>query len=404
MPVNIRIVDAQLGYKDLDDEYVTDSWLIDQYVGNLLFGWGRNATGTIGIGNTIDYSSPMQVGNLVNWKQVSGGTGSTLAIKTDGTLWSWGSNYYGETAQGNNTSLSTPLIVGSLNNWRQINVGGGFVGATKTDGTLWMWGFGGFGQLGQNNTINYSSPVQIGSLVPWRQVSCGQNATSAIKLDGTLWAWGNNSIGQLGDGTVTNRSLPVQIGLDTTWKQVVCGYGITAADIEHHVAITTDGKLWAWGYNNNGQLGLGDTANRTTPVQVGTLTNWKKISDDLGRSTFAIKTDGTLWAWGLNSSGQLGIGNRINYSSPVQVGTLTNWKQISNKGETVMAIKTDGTLWGWGFNSSGQLGIGNTVSYSSPIQVGSLTSWKQVGCDKITIEFGASVSRDSVSAITYREI
>jgi alpha-tubulin suppressor-like RCC1 family protein len=404
MTVNIRIVDAQLGVKDLDDEYVTDAWLIDQHVGNALFGWGRNAGGTIGIGNTIDYSSPMQVDNSVNWKQVSGATGATLAVKTDGTLWAWGQNTYGELGQGNSTSLSTPLKVGSLNNWQQVNVGGGFVGAIKTDGTLWMWGYGGFGQIGIGNTISYSSPVQVGSVVPWRQVSCGQNSTSAIKSDGTLWTWGNNNIGQLGDGTVTNRSLPVQIGLGTTWQQVVCGYGIVSADGEHNVAITTDGKLWAWGYNNNGQLGLGDTSNRTTPVQVGTLTNWKRISDDHGRSTFAIKTDGTLWSWGLNTSGQLGIGNRINYNSPVQVGALTNWKQISNKGETVMGIKTDGTLWGWGNNSSGQLGIGNTVSYSSPIQVGSLTFWKQVNCNKITIEFGFNASRDSTLAITYREI
>jgi len=127
-----------------------------------------------------------------------------------------------------------------------------------------------------------------------------------------------------------------------------------------------------------GQLGLGDTTNISSPVQVGTLTNWKQVSAGSGY-TFCIKTDGTLWTWGFNNYGQLGLGNTTNRSSPVQVGSLTNWKQVSQgtNASHTGAVKTDGTLWTWGFNNLGQLGLGDSNNRSSPVQVGSLTNFKQ---------------------------
>ena len=141
-----------------------------------------------------------------------------------------------------------------------------------------------------------------------------------------------------------------------------------------------DGNLYAWGWNSYGQLGI-NTASTTvyysSPVQVGSLTNWKQVSGGYYHTT-AIKTDGTLWTWGYNAYGQLGNGTTTNYSSPIQVGPLTNWKQVAGGQHHTAAIKTDGTLWTWGYNISGQLGNGNVGYYSSPIQVGSLTNWKQV--------------------------
>ena len=383
MTVNIRIPDAQLGDKDLDDEYITDAWLVDQYVGNVLFSCGYNYSGQLGLGDNTSRSVMTQVGSLINWKQISCGYQSTVAIKTDGTLWGWGSNRNGEV--GNNTLISynSPVLAGGGSTWKQVSIGGGFVDAVKTDGTLWEWGY----------PSSTASPVQVGSDNKWKQVSAGQNTKMAIKTEGTLWGWGNNAQGALGLGDTTNRGTPTKVGNNTDWKQVVCGYGTTVGAEDYTMAITTDGKLYAWGYNPQGQLGLGNTVNYSSPVQVGGLTNWKRLSDEVGHSSFAIKTDGTLWAWGLNSSGQLGLGNTVNYSSPVQIGSLTNWKQIANKGGVTTAIKTDGTLWAWGNNSSGQLGLGNTVNYSSPVQVGTLTYWKQTSSDT-----------RNIGAITYREI
>jgi len=134
-------------------------------------------------------------------------------------------------------------------------------------------------------------------------------------------------------------------------------------------------KLYSWGGNAQGQLGLNDTINRSSPVQVGALTTWATVS--AGSAAVAVKTDGTLWSWGQNAAGQLGLNDTVLRSSPVQVGALTAWFQVDNGGAHTVAIKTDGTLWSWGQNASGQLGLNDIVSRSSPVQVGALTTWFQ---------------------------
>jgi len=197
--------------------------------------------------------------------------------------------------------------------------------AVKTDGTLWSWGRNNYGYLGHNNTTDLSSPVQVGSLTDWDTVEAGPESSMAIKTNGTLWAWGVNGAGNLGDGSTTQRNSPVQIGALTTWDQV-------APASYHTLAVKTDGTLWAWGtHSPHGELGTGATygGNRSSPVQVGALTTWSKVAV-ANHWSHAIKTDGTLWAWGKNDTGQLGLGSTTYYSSPVQVGSLTTWLNISS--------------------------------------------------------------------------
>ena len=157
----------------------------------------------------------------------------------------------------------------------------------------------------------------------------------------------------------------------TTWKSVSI-QGTTT------IAVKTDGTLWGWGSSADGVFGTGTTVNYSSPIQIGwSLTTWSQAT--LGSHfVLAIKTDGSLWAWGLNANGQLGIGTNVTTSSPVQVGSGTNWMQISAQGAVSSALKTDGTLWAWGSNNVGQLGQGDTTVRSSPVQVGLLTSWRQV--------------------------
>jgi alpha-tubulin suppressor-like RCC1 family protein len=189
-----------------------------------------------------------------------------------------------------------------------------------------------------------------------------------------LWSWGYNNSGQLGDGTIVNKSSPVTTaGGGTNWKQVAGGYFHTAA-------IKTDGTLWTWGYNSSGQLGDNTTVNKSRPVTTaGGGTNWKQVAGG-SYHTAAIKTDGTLWTWGYNGYGQLGDGTNVNKSSPVTTaGGGTNWKQVSSGDYHTAAIKTDGTLWTCGYNSYGRLGDGTTANKNSPVTTaGGGTNWKQV--------------------------
>lgn len=342
-----------------------------------LYAWGANTYGQLGLGNTTAYSSPKQVGTLSNWLTLAAAAYCSYGIKADGTLWAWGYNNNGQLGLGNTTNYSSPKQVGALTNWLQIAAGyyNGAALAIKKDGTLWAWGRNQEGELGLGNIIYYSSPKQVGSLTNWAVVAIKAASVWAIKTDGTLWSWGKNSSGQLGLGNTTAYSSPKQVGALTNWLRLTSGgyqSGWSAA------AIKTDGTLWMWGRGNFGILGLGNTTYYSSPKQVGALTNWAYV--DHGRwHTIASKTDGTLWSWGRNESGQLGLNNTTYYSSPKQIGSNTNWLKPGGLGyDASFALKTDGTLWVWGQNNFGQLGLGTLTVYSSPKQVGSGTGWRQV--------------------------
>jgi alpha-tubulin suppressor-like RCC1 family protein len=342
-----------------------------------LFGWGRNVNGQLGLNNTIDYSSPKQVGALTTWLKIAGGFYISSAIKADGTLWTWGKNNIGQLGLSNTTYRSSPVQVGALTNWAEIGMGYQHTVAVKTDGTLWVWGDNNSGQLGLGNTTNYSSPKQVGSLANWSRVAASAFSTMAVKTNGTLWAWGDGAQFQTGLGSETDYSSPKQVGSDTNWSKI---YGSGNGVNQNYVGLKTDGTFWVWGNNGNGQLGLGDTTNRSSPVQVGSAT-WIYAASG-GSSMVAIKSDGTIWSVGNNNLGQLGLGNTTNYSSQKQIGALTNWSSVASTGENAfVSIKTNGTLWGWGYGSFGQLGQSNTTNYSSPVQVGSNTNWAVVSGD-----------------------
>jgi alpha-tubulin suppressor-like RCC1 family protein len=362
-----------------------------------LYSWGDNSYGQLGLEDTVARSSPVQVGALNTWVTVAAMRGASGAIKKDGTLWTWGANSAGQLGLGDASGFnrSSPVQVGALTTWSKLSAGsydngaGSHFLAVKTDGTMWAWGQNTKGQLGQNDTDSRSSPVQIGALTGWAEVAAGVFSSLAVKTNGTLWSWGQNEQGQLGLGTANppngdDRSSPVQIGALTTWSKV-------AMSRLYAAAIKTNGTLWMWGLNTNAQLGLGDTVSRSSPVQVGALTTWAAVSVTTV-STFAVKTDGTMWAWGYNGQGRLGLnissGSR---SSPVQIGALTDWSKVSANvrqaspyGGVCLAIKTDGTLWSWGNNISGVLGLGDAAVRSSPVQVGSLTTWANISAGNAT--------------------
>lgn len=302
------------------------------------------------------------------WQQVSAGSGFSIGLKTDGTLWAWGYNFYGQLGIGNTTNQIVPVQVGSSNDWQMVSAGNNHVHAIKTDGTLWGWGFNGNGQLGTGGYGQFLSPIQIGTDNDWQFISAGMVFSMAIKTDGTLWGWGENASGQVGVPGPLLYLTPQQVGTATNWQTV------SARNSTHTLAIKADGTLWAWGENSVGQLGTGDNSNRYSPAQIGTATDWQAVNASYYCS-HAIKTDGTLWSWGSNDDGQLGIGNNTDSNIPVQEITLaTDWQSVSGGQTQCQATKTDNTLWFWGFGITGD---GSTVT-NTPEQVGTGNNWQLV--------------------------
>jgi hypothetical protein len=366
------------GEGDLENYFITEYWLIDQYVGDTLWTWGQGTAAQLGDNTVTAKSTPVTTfAGGTNWKQVAGGSSYTAAIKTDGTLWTWGDNGSGRLGDNTSTTRSTPVTTfAGGTNWKQVAGGNDHTAAIKTDGTLWTWGAGRTnGRLGVNDTTARNTPVTtFAGGTNWKQVACGQNHTAAIKTDGTLWTWGLNSSGQLGDNTTTDRSTPVTtFAGGANWKQVAGGGGHTAA-------IKTDGTLWTWGDGTSGQLGGNTATAKSTPVTTfAGGTNWKQVSSGSNHCA-AIKTDGTLWTWGEGTNGQLGDNTATTKSTPVTTfAGGTNWKQVASGTQYTAAIKTDGTLWTWGINVNGHLGNNTTISRSTPVTTfAGGTNWKQV--------------------------
>jgi trimeric autotransporter adhesin len=329
-----------------------------------LWAWGANANGQLGDGTTTPQTKPIQIGLQKNWKTTAVGAGFSLAIKTDGTLWAWGTNRFGELGSGNPTAQdqNTPIQIGTDTNWLNITANYETASATKTNGTLWAWGFDYFGGLGVEKNTNPRIPTQIGRDTNWKIALLGRGHTIALKTDGTLWSWGNNSNGALGNGGYETNNKPTQIGADTHWKSISTLGG-------HNLALKTEGTLWAWGWNNNGQIGNNTTIEpQNTPLQIGSDTNWQAISAGYQHSN-AIKTDGTLWTWGLNFYGQLGTDDTLDRAKPTQIGKDKKWKTLSSASIYTYATSTDNSFYAWGGNLEGIIGNGNTKNLLHPTPI-----------------------------------
>ena len=206
----------------------------------------------------------------------------------------------------------------------------------------------------------------------WESVSVGERHVIAIQTDGTLWGWGHNgTTGKVGNNSTIPVESPVQISTATDWREIYAG-------TFHSFAIKNNGTLWSWGSNSKGNLGIGSTALYSlVPVQVGT-SQWKMVKAGSHHSV-GIKLDGTLWAWGGNEDATVGDDTFLDRAVPVLISSNTNWKMVSCNLTRNIAVKTDGTIWVWGMNSPnlGVPGMLSDVPYIKvPSQVGTDTDWK----------------------------
>jgi len=279
------------------------------------------------------------------------------------------------TQDGGKTDTCAVTVNVGITDWAVVSAGDYHTMALKRDGSLWATGginrdYGSaLGTGGARGTFG-----QVGTDTDWVDVSAGGAHTMGIKRDGSLWAWGSNTGGLLGiGGGASEQSTPVKLedtDLTVGWARVSAGYS-------HTMALGNDGSLWAWGSNLFGGLGLGDTTRRSFPTRVGDDTDWAVVSAG-GSYTVALKRDGSLWAWGYNGRCELGLGDTTNRNDPTRVGTNTDWAVVSAGYDHTMAIKADGSLWAWGYNGSGRLGLGDTTNRNVPTRVGAATDWTAV--------------------------
>lgn len=295
--------------------------------GACVHSWGTNSDGQLGVGTTGGYSGePGKVDGLSNLTAVTGGITNGYALRNDGTVWSWGTNGLQQLGNGTEWGLSSvPVRVGSLTNIRQVASGGYSAYALDNNNKLWAWGYNGNGELGDGSTTVRTAPVAVNIPADVQQVAAGYLTTYALRANGTVWAWGANG-GSLGNGAYGTGcdTMPVGAGCRAVTPIQVPGLtGVVSIATSYNAAfaVKSDGTVWTWGFNAEGELGIGTAGGpacydnplatncmKLSPVQIPGLTGVSKIVTGGTTATYALMADGTVQSWGFNASGQLGNG------------------------------------------------------------------------------------------------
>jgi alpha-tubulin suppressor-like RCC1 family protein len=365
-----------------------------------IYGWGSGFNGELNSSIHSSYPNVIEFGNNLTWTSVKAGKDFTLALKSNGSLWACGINQYGQLGFGYTNNYQNSFNqIGVDTDWVKIFTGTHQNYAIKSNGTLWSWGDGTEGELGVGTTVPHYYPIQVGFSSDWKEISAGGHHILGLKNDGKLWAWGNNSNGQLGNGSYSQQNSPILISIES--------FKAIAAGSEHSIVIKSDGTLWATGYNLFGNLGIGSLAiNSNVFVQVGTESNWSNVACT-GSFTIALKTDGTLWGWGENYNGQLGNGTYDITNVPVQIGNDNDWVTIQTGEKHSIAVKSNQSIWSWGDNSYGQMGNGLTssITYNTPQIFSSidLTSCTLLSQNEITNTIGIYIYPNPTKDYIYVE-
>jgi alpha-tubulin suppressor-like RCC1 family protein len=318
--------------------------------------------------------------------RVAAGASHSVGLKSEGTVWTWGANASGQLGVGTTdaTAHAQPVQVKLNSTTFLTGMSSAGAGAShslavrKSDGSVFGWGSDSAGQLGDNSAATSQSfPVQAKTTATGNPILTGITAVAgglthsvALKSDGTVWAWGSNASSQLGDGGTTSRKLAAQV-LTAASTPLTGVIAIRSGD-NFCAALKSDGTVWTWGVNTNGQLGVGSTTTQKFATNVTTLSGITNIACGSSHSA-AVKSDGTVWSWGLNTNGQLGNGTTTQSTSPVQVKinstTFFSGAGVVTAGAShTVILKTDGTVYACGLNSSGQLSINSTTQQLFPIQ------------------------------------
>jgi alpha-tubulin suppressor-like RCC1 family protein len=343
--------------------------------------WGSDVSGKLG-NNQVSPSynvtnndcflpqkvhGPGNVGYLSSMVAISAGEGHNMALKSDGTVWMWGWNGLGQLGNGTTNDAHTPVQVSGMSNVVAISGRGYHCLALKSDGTVWAWGWNAWGQLGDGKTDAPLTPVQVVGLTNPASISAGYTVSVALMSNGTVQVWGTGPYGELGQGNFGDHSYtPITVkGLSNVVS--------VSAGFQNPEALKSDGTIWMWGYGGWGQLGNGGTNNTSLPGRVLNLTNMIFAGPTGDRDNCAIGADHTVWTWGRNYNGQLGVGTASQVFQMVPTNVPAFGSSYAVMVQTpdwhTLALQADGTLWGWGINDHGQLGNNTTNEADSPTPV-----------------------------------
>ena len=325
-----------------------------------VWAWGNNGNGQLGDGTITSSSVPVEVSGLTNVISVSAGYEASVAVEANGTVWTWGNNSDGQLGNGTTTNSDVPVQVTGLSGVTSVSAGGFTMLALTSTGSVWAWGDNTQGELGNGTTTNSDVPVQVTGLSTVTSISSGfWFFSSALESNGTVWSWGYNADGQLGNGTTTSSDVPTEVTGIPAASAIASG-GTSS------LALGTNGTVWSWGSNVDGQLGDGSTSTSagSTPIQVPGISA-TGISAGLGTS-LALQASGAVLAWGDNSNGQLGNGSTTNSSTPAPMQNIANGVAITTGGYHTLVLESNGSIAAVGGNNSGQLGNGTTNDATVP--------------------------------------
>ncbi|MEX2443713.1 MAG: hypothetical protein WD492_08925, partial [Alkalispirochaeta sp.] len=318
-------------------------FVIAQNADGYLYAWGSNSDGQTGQGTIgANTNIPVQIGTDSDWSFYELGEDHAVALKLDGTMYTWGEGSYGSLGSGSTADVSTPTAVTdpSSATWSEVSAGRYHTVAIRMDGanagTLWAAGRNGNYQLADGTTSISTIFKQIGTDSDWSVVSAGHQHSLALKSDGTLWVWGD-------DGP-TEYQEPTQVGTDTDWVEIDAGNTVSFAR-------KSDGSLWAWGSGTSGSLGLGPNLTQASvPRRIGLDSDWQKVwTTTAGGHSVAIKND-RLVMWG--SSYEFS-----NEPVPLVADTEPHWDHVGVGNDFTVGLRTDGTIWAWGVNDEGQIAV-----------------------------------------------
>lgn len=361
--------------------------------------WGNEIGGAFGNGATSTQQNvPSQILNITDFVKLSMHTNFACGLRANGQIWCWGQDTNGRLGNGpGTTSSDVPMRVINIDDFIDVDTGSIFACGIRKGGSVWCWGDDTNGKLGNGPSITASqespypvtganflkmaldtraiaitdtTPIKTAPLATAQhRIAGGVNSRCAIKTDGILYCWGSDLEGQLGNGSgiTADQEAPYPITNSTgaqSWV-MVSGGRLISGGRGHYCGIKTDGTAWCWGFGTSGQLGAGNNSSSTVPVQVTSIMPSTTPWSTIGAAashSCGIKADGTLWCWGKGSEGQLGNNGTGNSNTPVQVASTIGWKSISLGSDDTCGIKVDGTLWCWGNYANGRLGLGSSIA------------------------------------------